>query len=94
MARRLEYYFQVMKMMANTSAPLWPIPTMEKICFQHEKIIFISLSNRIMFFLLYGQKSEQANREHINPVGKQTCFSRVTYFFISSLVKIWKILVF
>ena len=34
-----------------------------------------------MFFLLYGQKSEQANREHINPVGKHTRFSRVTCFF-------------
>ena len=34
-----------------------------------------------MFFLLYGQKSEQANREHKNPVGKHTHFSRVTYFF-------------
>ena len=44
----------------------------------------------IMFFLLYGQKSGQANREHINPAGKHTPFSRVIYFFISSLVKIWK----
>ena len=32
-------------------------------CFQHEKIIVISSSYRVMFFLLYGQKSEQANRE-------------------------------
>ena len=34
---------------------------------QHEKIIFISSSYRVMFFLLYGEKSKQANREHINP---------------------------
>ena len=34
-----------------------------------------------MFFLLYSQKSEQANRERINPAGKHTRFSRVTYFF-------------
>ena len=80
MARRLEHYFQVMNIMANTSAPLWSIPTMEKISLQYGKIIFISLSNRVMFFSLCGQKSEQANREHINPVGKQTRFSRVTFF--------------
>ena len=55
-----------------------------KYCFQHEKIIFISSSYRVMFFLLYGQKSEQANREHINPAGKHTRFSRVTYFFMYS----------
>ena len=57
-------------------------------CFQHEKVIFISSSYRAMFVLLYGQKSEQANIEHINPAGKHTRFSRVTYFFISSLVEI------
>ena len=34
-----------------------------------------------MFFLLYGEKSEQANREHINPAVKHTRFSRVAYFF-------------
>ena len=34
---------------------------------------------------------EQANREHINPRGKHTRFSSVTYFFKSSLVKIWDI---
>ena len=58
-------------------------------CVQHEKLIFISSSYRVMFFLLYGQKSKQANREHRNPAGKHTPFSRVTYFFISSLVKIF-----
>ena len=68
--------------------------TFEKYCFQHEKIIVISLSYRVMFFLLYDQKSKQANREHINPAEKHARFSRVTYFFISSLVKIWKIRVF
>ena len=31
-------------------------------------------------FLSYDQKSEQANREHINPAGKHTRFSCVTYF--------------
>ena len=30
------------------------------------------------FFLLHGQKSEQANTEHINPAGKHTRFSCVT----------------
>ena len=28
-----------------------------KYCFQHEKIIFISSSYRVMFFLLYGQRT-------------------------------------
>ena len=37
-----------------------------KILFSDEKIIFISSNYGVMFFLLYGQKSEQANREHIN----------------------------
>ena len=55
-----------------------------------ENIVF----NTRFFFLLYGQKSEQANREHINPAGKHSRFSRVTCFFISSLVKIWKVPVF
>ena len=32
----------------------------------------------IIFFLLYGQKLKQASREHINPTGKHTRFSRVT----------------
>ena len=27
--------------------------------------MFISLSYRVMFLLLYGQKLEQANREHV-----------------------------
>ena len=36
--------------------------------------------------------SKQANREYIK--NAVTRFSRVTYFFISSLVKIWKIPVF
>ena len=54
------------------------------------KTILFSSSYRVLFFLLYGQKSEQANRE--NP--RETCFSRATYFFISSLVKIWKVPVF
>ena len=37
---------------------------------------------------------ELANREHINPRGKHTRFSSVTYFFMPSLVKIWEIRVF
>ena len=45
-----------------------------KYCFQREKIILISSSNRAIFFLLYGQKSEQANREHRNLAGKHTCY--------------------
>ena len=54
---------------------------------QEGRTVFISSSYRAMFYLLYGQKSEQANSEHINPAGKHTRFSRVPYFFISSLVK-------
>ena len=46
------------------------------------KIIFISSSYRVMFFLLFGLKSEQANREHVNPAGKPTRFSRVIFFHI------------
>ena len=57
-----------------------------------KKIIFSSY--RVMFLLLYGQKSEQVNREQINPAGEHTRFSCVTYFFMSSLVKMWKIRVF
>ena len=57
---------------------------------EREKIIFIFSSYRVMFFILYGQKSEQTNREHINPAGKHTRFSRVTYFFIFTLVKYLK----
>ena len=38
----------------------------------YEKIIFISSSYRVMFLLLHGQKSEQGNREHIDPAGKHT----------------------
>ena len=50
--------------------------------FQHEKIIFIYSSCYVIFFLLYGQKSEQANRDHINPVGKHTRFSfRLLFLF-------------
>ena len=30
-------------------------------------MVFISSNYRVMFFLLFGQKSEQANREHANP---------------------------
>ena len=61
---------------------------------EHEKIISISSRYRVMFSLLYDQKSEQANREHFKTAGKHTRFSRVTYFFISSPVKTWKIRVF
>ena len=64
MARRYEYYFRVVKY-----------------CFQlNEKIIFIFSRHRVMFFLLYGQKSEQANRENRNLAGKHARFSRVTFF--------------
>ena len=85
MALTYEYYFRVVKTIFYERAQL------VKYCFQHDKIIFISSSYRVMFFLLCGQKSEQANREHINPAGKHTRFSRVIYFFISSLMKIWTI---
>ena len=37
-----------------------------------------------MFFLLYGQKSEQANREHINPAIKQAFFTRYIFFHMST----------
>ena len=40
--------------------------------------VFNTRNYRVMFFLSYGQKSEQANRGHRNP----------------ALVKIWKIRVF
>ena len=40
MARRYEFYFRVAK---------------QKYCFCHEKIKFISLSRRVMFFLLHRQ---------------------------------------
>ena len=43
--------------------------------------MFISSSYRVMFFILYGQKSKQANREHINPAGKHTHY---IFFHISS----------
>ena len=41
--------------------------------------MLISSSCRVMFFLLYGQKSEQANREHRNPAEKHT---RYIFFYI------------
>ena len=47
------------------------------------KILFMSGENTF--------RLEQENREHINPRGKHTRFSIVTYFFMSSLVKIWEI---
>ena len=37
-------------------------------------------------------KGAKSSRD--DPAGKHTHFPRVTYFFISSLVKIWKIRVF
>ena len=50
--------------------------------FQHEKVIFICSSCYVMFFLLYGQKSEQANRGHINPGEKRTRLSfRLLFLF-------------
>ena len=50
------------------------------------KILFTSGENTF--------RLEQVNREHINPRGKHRRFSSVTYFFMSSLVKIWEIRVF
>ena len=50
------------------------------------KILFTSGENTF--------RLEQANKEHINPRGKHTHFSSVTFFFMSSLVKIWEIRVF
>ena len=63
------------------------------------KILFSARENNIHIFKLpcnvrFITWSEQSNREHRNPAGKHTRFSRVTYFFISSLVKIWEIRVF
>ena len=55
------------------------------------KILFASGENNIFFNTF---RLEQANREHVNPRGKCTRFSSVTYFFMSSLVKIWEIRVF
>ena len=73
-ARRYEYHFRVVKTIFYERAQR------VKYCFQHEKIIFISSSYRLMFFLLYGQKSEQANREHIILAGKHTRFHALHIF--------------
>ena len=35
-----------------------------------------------MFFILYGQKSEQANKEHINPAGNTRVFHALHIFHI------------
>ena len=70
MARRYEYYFQVVKTMRS----------FVQYYFQHEKIIFISSSYRVIFLLLHGQKSEQVNREHINPEGNTRVFHALHIF--------------
>ena len=44
----------------------------------------ISSSHHVMFFLLYGQKSQQANREHINTTQKNTPVFSI-YFLLMSL---------
>ena len=52
---------------------------------------------KILFIITSGENTfrlEQANREHINPREKHARFSSVTYFFMSSLVKIWETRVF
>ena len=84
-----------MNIFVNTNTIFYErVQRVSKIFFStREDNIHIS-SYRVMFFLLYGQKSEQVNKEHINAAGKRTRFSCVTYFLISSLVKMWKIRVF
>ena len=47
-ARRYEFYFRVAKQYFTNERSEWV-----KSCFCHEKIKFISLSRRVMFFLLY-----------------------------------------
>ena len=51
---------------------------------RENNIHILKLPCNVLFIIC----SKQANREHINPAGKHTRFSRVTYFFIFSLVKI------
>ena len=50
MARRYEFYFRVAKQYFTKERS-----ESVKYCFCHEKIKFISLSRRVMFFLLYRQ---------------------------------------
>ena len=51
MARRYEFYFLVAKQYFTNERS-----SFVRYCFCHEKIKFISLSRRVMFFLLYRQK--------------------------------------
>ena len=50
-ARRYEFYFLVAKQYFTNERSEWV-----EYCFCHEKIKFISLRSRVMFFLLYRQK--------------------------------------
>ena len=72
MARRYEYDFRVVKTIFHDRAQ------------RVDKILFSTQENNIHIFKLSCsvlQKSEKANREHINLAGKHARFSRVVYFF-------------
>ena len=86
-AQRYEYYFQVVKTIFYEQ-----MQGESKILFQHKKIKFISSSYHVMFFLLYGQKLEQVNREHIIPRENTHVFHMLHIFsYLNYIVKIWKV---
>ena len=71
MARRYEFYFRVAKQYFTNEPSEWV-----KYCFCHEKIKFMPLSRRVMFFLLYRQKDidkiiEGNDRNYV--IDKLTC---------------------
>ena len=51
MARRYEFYVRVAETISHSFAALT-----REMSFLHENIKFISLSQRVMFFLLYGDQ--------------------------------------
>ena len=71
MARRYEFYFRVAKQYFTNERSEWV-----KYCFCREKIKFMPLSRRVMFFLLYRQKDidkiiEGNDRNYV--IDKLTC---------------------
>ena len=77
-AQRYEYYFQVVKTIFYEQ-----MQGESKILFQHKKIKFISSSYHVMFFFIIWSEVGTSEQRTYNPEGKHTCFSHVTYFFIS-----------
>ena len=67
-ATRYEHYFRVVKLKELFST-------------RENNIRIFQLP--VMFLLLSGLKSEQANREHRNPAGKHTRFSRVIFSYLN-----------